>query len=247
MSQGVKNHAGQRARAGLEHAAHEVSEVIAEVKPKLRGWFHACSTPLIIAAGTVLITLSPTAATRIGSSLYVASALLLFGVSAIYHRGTWSPKVWTILNRLDHSNIYLFIAGSYTPFAVTLLDGASRWWMLGIVWTGAIVGVILQLTWPTAPRWLSAPVYIALGWAAVFFIPAFFHGALELGLGIGVAIFVLIVVGGALYTLGGVVYGLKWPDPAPRVFGFHEIFHGFTVVAFITQYVGVSMATYALR
>ena len=238
---------GQRARTGIEQAAQGVSEVIAEVKPKLRGWFHAATTPLIIAAGTVLITLSPTPMTRVGSSLYVASALLLFGTSATYHRGTWSPKVWTILNRLDHANIYIFIAGSYTPFAVTLLHGASRWWMLGIVWTGAIVGVALQLLWPTAPRWLSAPVYIALGWAAVFFIPSFLHGALALGVGIGVAIFVLIVVGGALYTMGGLVYGFKWPDPSPRVFGFHEVFHSFTVAAFVAQYVGVSMATYALR
>lgn len=239
--------ASKRAREGIEHAAHEVSETIAEAKPKLRGWLHAASTPLIIAAGAVLITLSPTAATRVGSSLYVASALLLFGVSATYHRGTWSPKVWAFLNRFDHANIYVFIAGSYTPFAMTLLHGAARWWMLGIVWTGAIAGVAMKLLWPDAPRWLSAPVYIALGWAAVLFIPAFFHGAVALGLGIGIAIFVLIVVGGALYTVGGLVYGFKWPDPSPRVFGFHEVFHGFTVAAFIAQYVGVSMATYALR
>ena len=239
--------AGEQVRAGLEHARHDVAETIAEIKPKLRGWFHAASTPLIIAAGTVLITLSPTASTRVGSSLYVASALLLFGTSAVYHRGRWSPRVWAFLNRLDHSNIYLFIAGSYTPFAITLLHGSARIWMLAIVWAGALIGVALQMLWPSAPRWLSAPVYIALGWAAVFFIPAFFHGAVALGLGIGIAIFVLIVVGGALYTVGGLVYGFKWPDPAPRVFGFHEVFHGFTVVAFITQYVGVSMATYALR
>ena len=176
MNQAIQ-HVRERAHENLEHARHDVSEVLAEVKPRLRGWLHAASTPLIIAAGAVLITLSPTASTRVGSSLYVASALLLFGTSAVYHRGKWSPRVWAFLNRLDHSNIYLFIAGSYTPFALTLLHGAPRWWMLGIVWTGALVGVVLQMLWPTAPRWLSAPVYIALGWAAVFFIPAFFHGA----------------------------------------------------------------------
>jgi hemolysin III len=246
MSQAIQR-TGERARAGLEHARSEVRHAVAEVKPHLRGWLHACTTPLIIAAGTVLITLSPTAATRVGSSLYVASALLLFGVSAVYHRGTWSPKVLAFLKRWDHSNIYVFIAGSYTPFALTLLHGAARWWMLGIVWTGAIIGVILQLAWPSAPRWLSAPVYIALGWAAVFFIPAFFSGAVAYGVGLGVAIFVLILVGGALYTVGGLVYGFKWPNPSPRWFGFHEVFHGFTVAAFIAQYVGVSMATYALR
>ncbi|WP_278256763.1 hemolysin III family protein [Nocardioides convexus] len=101
--------------------------------------------------------------------------------------------------------------------------------------------------WPTAPRWLSAPIYIALGWAAIFFIPAFFDGATALGLGIGIAIFVLIAVGGALYTLGGLVYGFQWPNPSPRVFGFHEIFHGFTIAAFVAHYVGVSLATYSLR
>ncbi|HWU20488.1 MAG TPA: hemolysin III family protein [Nocardioides sp.] len=237
----------QRARASIETAKSEASEVIAEIKPKLRGWFHAATTPIIISAGTVLITLSPTPATRVGSSLYVATALLLFGISATYHRGNWSPKAHAFLNRFDHANIYVFIAGSYTPFALILLHGASRWWMLGIVWTGAIVGVFLQMAWPGAPRWLSAPVYIALGWAAVFFIPSFLDGAMDLGVGIGVAIFTLICVGGLLYTLGGLVYGFKWPDPAPRVFGFHEVFHVFTIAAFIAQYVGVSMATYALR
>lgn len=237
------HHAGESVRAGLE----AVQETLAEVKPKLRGWLHLITTPLVLAAGIVLVALSPTAATRVGSALYVGSALLLFGVSAVYHRGTWSPRVWQVLNRLDHSNIFLFIAGSYTPFALILLDGTSRIVMLSVVWTGALLGIGFKLFWPGAPRWLSAPIYIALGWAAIFFIPAFFDGALELGLGIGVAVFVLICVGGALYTAGGVVYGTQWPNPWPRTFGFHEIFHGFTVVAFVVHYVGVSMATYALR
>lgn len=236
-------HAGDSVRAGLE----QVHEKIAEVKPKLRGWLHLASTPLVLAAGVVLIALSPTAATRVGSALYVGSALLLFGVSAIYHRGTWSPRMWRLLKNFDHSNIFLFIAGSYTPFALILLDGTSRVVMLSVVWTGALLGIGFKLFWPGAPRWLSAPIYIALGWAAIFFIPAFFDGALELGLGIGIAIFVLICVGGALYTAGGLVYGTQWPNPWPRTFGFHEIFHGFTVAAFVVHYVGVSMATYSLR
>jgi hemolysin III len=179
--------------------------------------------------------------------LYVASALLLFGTSALYHRGTWSPKVWTILNRIDHSNIFLFIAGSYTPFAVILLEGTAQVVMLSVAWTGALLGIAFKVFWPTAPRWMSAPVYIALGWAAIFFIPGFFQGATDLGLGIGIAIFVLIASGGALYTLGGLVYGFQWPNPSPRVFGFHEIFHGFTIAAFAAHYVGVSLATYSLR
>jgi len=246
MNQAI-NHAGEAVRARLDTIGEQINETLADVKPKLRGWIHLLSSPLVLAAGIVLICLSPTAATRVGSSLYVASALLLFGISALYHRGTWSPKVWRVLNRFDHSNIFLFIAGSYTPFAVILLDGAAQWVMLSVAWTGALLGIAFKVFWPTAPRWTSAPVYIALGWAAVFFIPAFFDGAVALGLGIGIAIFVLIAVGGALYTMGGLVYGFQWPNPSPRVFGFHEIFHGFTIAAFAAHYVGVSLATYSLR
>jgi hemolysin III len=139
------------------------------------------------------------------------------------------------------------IAGSYTPFSLILLDGWQQWTILSVVWGGALLGVAFKLFWPDAPRWLSAPIYIALGWAAIFFIPSFLDGALALGVGIGVATFVLICVGGALYTFGGLVYGFQWPDPSPRWFGFHEVFHSFTVVAFITHYVGVSLATYSLR
>lgn len=241
------NSATDRVRDRLDTLGDQISETIADLKPKLRGWIHLISTPLVLAAGIVLIALSPTATTKAGSALYAGSAILLFGTSALYHRGTWSPKVWQILNRFDHSNIFLFIAGSYTPFALILLDGPARVVMLSVVWTGALLGIAFKLFWPGAPRWLSAPIYIALGWAAIFFIPAFFEGATALGLGIGIAIFVLICVGGALYTMGGLVYGFQWPNPSPRVFGFHEIFHAFTVVAFVAHYVGVSLATYSLR
>lgn len=246
MNQAI-NHAGEVVRARLDTIGEQVSETLADIKPKLRGWIHLLSSPLVLAAGIVLICLSPTAETRVGSALYVGSSLLLFGISALYHRGTWSPKVWKILNRFDHSNIFLFIAGSYTPFAVILLDGTSQWVMLSVAWTGALLGIAFKVFWPDAPRWMSAPIYIALGWAAVFFIPAFFNGAVDLGLGIGIAIFVLICAGGALYTMGGLVYGFQWPNPSPRVFGFHEIFHGFTIAAFAAHYVGVSLATYSLR
>lgn len=241
------HHANETVRARLDDLGEQISEKVADIKPRLRGWIHLVSTPLVLAAGIVLICLSPTATTKVGSALYAGSALLLFGTSALYHRGTWSPKVWQVLNRFDHSNIFLFIAGSYTPFALILLDGIPRAIMLSVVWSGALLGIAFKLFWPTAPRWLSAPIYIALGWAAIFFIPAFFDGAVALGLGIGIATFVLIIVGGALYTMGGLVYGFQWPDPSPRVFGFHEIFHGFTVAAFAAHYVGVSLATYSLR
>lgn len=213
---------------------------LAEVKPKLRGWLHAASAPLVLAAGIVLICLSPTATTRAGSAVYAISAVLLFTVSGIYHRGRWSAGVHRFLKRFDHANIFLLIAGSYTPFTVVLLEGRAQNTLLAIVWGGALLGVLLHLFWPDSPRWLYTPIYIALGWAAVGFIDEFAAAA-------GAAVLTLIIVGGALYTLGGIVYGLRRPDPFPRWFGFHEVFHSFTIAAFVVHYVGVSIATYSLR
>lgn len=225
----------------------ELRAELREIKPKLRGWLHLATAPLTLAAGIVLVVMSPTATTRIGSALFAGSALVLFSVSAVYHTGTWSPRTWAFLRRFDHSNIFLLIAGSYTPFALILLQGTQQVVLLSVVWSGAIAGVAFRVFWTDAPRWLYTPIYIALGWAAVFFIPGFFRGATDLGLGVGIAVFTLIVAGGALYTLGGVVYGFKRPNPWPRWFGFHEVFHTFTILAFVSHYVGVSLATYALR
>ena len=237
-------------RAGVESVGERLDDLredIKELKPKLRGWLHLCSAPLTLAAGIVLIALSPTTTTKIGSAVFIASALILFTVSAIYHTGTWSPRTWAFLRRFDHSNIFLLIAGSYTPFSLILLEGRAEAALLITVWSGAVLGVLFRIFWTDAPRWLYVPIYIALGWAAIFFIPAFFEGAAALGVGLGVAVVVMIMVGGALYTAGGVVYGIKRPNPSPRWFGFHEVFHSFTVLAFAAHYVGVSMATYALR
>ncbi|MBC9734914.1 hemolysin III family protein [Nocardioides sp. zg-578] len=238
-------------RAGLEnrleHLGDSFHDTIAEIKPKLRGWLHLASAPLTLVAGIVLVALSPDATTRVGSAVFCGTGLLLFTVSAIYHTGTWSPRTWAFLRRFDHSNIFLLIAGSYTPFALMLLEGGQRATLLSVVWSGALLGVGFRVFWTDAPRWLYVPIYIALGWAAVFFIPGLLDGALELGMGIGVTTFGMIVAGGMLYTLGGVVYGFQRPDPWPHWFGFHEVFHTFTVLAFAAHYVGVSLATYSLR
>jgi len=234
-------------RAGLDTLAHQVVEGLGEVKPKLRGWLHLATAPLTLAAGIVLVSLSPTATTRWGSAVYAACAVALFSVSALYHCGHWSPRVGGILRRLDHANIFLLIAGSYTAFSLLLLTGTARVVMLTVVWAGALLGVAFRVLWIGAPRWLHTPVYIALGCAAVFFLPQFAAGAHRLGVGIGAAVMVLIVVGGAFYLLGGVVYGFRRPDPWPRFFGFHEVFHSLTIMAFVTHYVGVSLATYSLR
>ena len=234
----------ERVAAAAEHlGAHvhdTVSHAIQEIKPRLRGWLHLVTSPLTVAAGIVLVALSPTAMTRIGSSVFMVTAVLLFTVSAVYHRGTWGPRTHAFLMRFDHANIFLLIAGSYTPFTLLMLEGTDRTVLLSVAWGGALAGVLFRVLWAGAPRWLYVPIYVALGWAAVFYLGDFARAG-------GVAVFVLIAVGGVLYTLGGLVYGLKRPDPWPTWFGFHEVFHTLTILAFITHYVGLSLATYSLR
>ncbi len=228
-------------------AALDVQDVVAEIKPRLRGWLHLVNAPLTLAAGIVLIALSPTAGTRIGSAVYTASALLLFTVSAVYHRGHWSPRVHGVLQRFDHANIFLLIAGSYTPYTLLLLHGTQRNVMLSVVWIGAALGCLFRIFWLNAPRWFYIAIYIALGWAAVFYLPSYIHGGAALGVGMGITVLVLAGAGGLLYTIGAVIYGFKRPDPWPQWFGFHEMFHTMTILAFVTHYVGVSLATYSLR
>ena len=240
----MTQHMNEALRSGLDSLA----ESVAEVKPKLRGWMHLATAPLTLAGGIVLIILSPDATTRWGSALFSASALVLFTVSAVYHTGSWSPRVWAFLRRFDHANIFVLIAGSYTPLTLILLEGTQRTVLLATIWASALLGVLFRVFWTDAPRWLYTPIYIAMGWVAIVFLPDFAHGAAErLGGDVGTAVMVLIAAGGALYTLGGVVYGFQRPNPWPRWFGFHEVFHTFTIVAFVTHYVGISMATYALR
>lgn len=234
-------------RERIDELSELVDEVMAEVKPRLRGWLHLATAPLTLAAGVVLVALSPTAPTRWGSAVYAVSAVLLFTVSAIYHRGSWSPRVANLLMRFDHANIFLLIAGSYTPLTLVLLHGTDRTVMLTVVWLGAAVGGLLRVLWTSAPRWLYTGIYIALGWAAVLYAPEYVAGATKLGVGVGTAVLALICLGGALYTIGGFVYGLKRPNPWPTWFGFHEVFHTFTILAFASHYIGVSLATYAVR
>ena len=239
---------GEAVHHALDSVTGSIAETLRDVKPKLRGWLHLGTAPLTLAGGIVLIVLSPTTTTRIGSIVFACSALLLFTVSAIYHTGTWSPRTWAFLRRFDHSNVFILIAGSYTPITLMLLEGTQRVALLVTVWTAAILGVLFRVFWTDAPRWLYTPIYIAMGWAAVFFIPGFIDGASSrLGTGMAIGVLVLIAAGGVLYTLGGAVYGFKFPNPSPKYFGFHEVFHSFTVLAFAAHYVGVSMATYSLR
>jgi len=188
--------------------------------------------PISLVAGIVLVVSAPTQQGRISSAVFAITAGLLFGVSALLHRGSWSPDTEVLLRRLDHANIYLIIAGTYTPFAVLALPPDEGRILLLIVWTGALSGVILRVFWVGAPRWLTTTLYVIVGWVAVFFIPGLIDGA-------GVTVVVLIIIGGVLYTLGAIVYATKWPNPFPGVFGFHEVFHALTVAAFTVHYVAV--------
>jgi hemolysin III len=214
-----------------------MGDVVAIAKPKLRGWLHTVTSPVALAAGVVLIVLAPTGPATVAAIAFGTTSFVLFTTSAIYHRGTWSPRTESLLKRLDHANIFLLIAGSYTPFGVLALSGDTRVAVLSAVWGTAVLGVAFRVFWVNAPRWLYVALYLGLGWAAGFFVPQLIQGA-------GVAAFVLIAVGGLLYTFGGVVYGLKRPNPSPRWFGFHELFHACTVAAFACQYVAASFVVY---
>jgi hemolysin III len=226
------------ALADRAEAFADRAEALAEViKPKLRGWLHLGAFPASVIAGIVLVTVAPTTRATIACAIFAVSGSLLFGVSALYHRGNWGPRTKEILKRLDHANIFLIIAGSYTPFALLDLSEDRGALMLWIVWTGAALGVTLRSIWIHAARWMSAPVYIALGWTAVFFVPDLIRNA-------GVAAFVLLVVGGVFYSIGGLIYGIKRPNPSPRWFGFHEVFHLCTVIGWIVHYIAVSMTAY---
>ncbi len=217
----------------METAVDKVADALS-IKPKWRGWIHAGATPLAVAAGIVLVALAPTTAGKITSAIYALTGVLLFGVSAVYHRGNWQPRTRMILKRLDHTNIMLVIAGSYTPLSWALLERDQATLLLWVIWSGAIAGVLFRVLWVNAPRWLYVPIYVALGLAALFYLPEFFAA--------NAAAAILICVGGALYIAGAVFYGLKRPNFSVDSFGFHELFHAFTVAAFAAHFIAIMMA-----
>ena len=233
----------------VDGATEAIHEALAEAKPHLRGWLHLATAPLALAAGIVLIALSPDATTRIGSAVFAASALVLSTVSALDHRGTWSPGTHSMLKRFDHSNIFVLIAGSCTPFALLLLEGRDMWTMLGVVWGGALAGVLMKVFWKGAPRALSAPIYIALGLGPGLLLRRLRerrHGPVRRPAPAPPSWCWSPPVARSTRSAGsstapsGPTRGRSW-------FGFHEVFHTFTILAFVTHYVGVSVATYSLR
>jgi len=201
---------------------------VEEHKPSWRGWIHAGTFPVAVAAGIVLICLAQGTPAKWASAVFMASSLLLFGNSAVYHRFNWGPRTKAVLKRIDHANILLLIAGTYTPIGVLALPFEQGLILLIVVWSGAILGIVFRVLWIGAPRWLYVALYLALGWAAVMYMPQL--------LAASVGAMVLIIVGGLLYSAGAVVYALKRPNPSPNHFGFHEIFHVCTVLAFLCHW-----------
>jgi hemolysin III len=215
------------------------SDVMEKVmKPRLRGVSHQWAFFVALAAGVALAIAAPPGRATLAAIIYAISMAAMFGASALYHRVDWkslAARRW--MRRLDHSMIYLLIAGTYTPFALLVLDGALANTVLIAIWAGAALGIGLELLWPDTPKWLTATVYVALGWVAVIAFP-------ELASELGVLGMSLVAGGGLLYTAGAVVYALRRPDPAPAVFGYHEIFHVLVIAAAVLQFVAV--AAYAL-
>ncbi|MGO1317417.1 MAG: PAQR family membrane homeostasis protein TrhA [Cellulomonadaceae bacterium] len=228
-------------RTGSEQTLGDVvGAAVDAVKPGMRGWIHAGTFPLALIGGVVLVLLAPPTAPRVACAVFALTAALLFGTSAVYHRGTWSPRTAAMLRRADHSNIFLIIAGTYTPLAVLLLPAATARTLLIIVWSGAALGLAARIIWLGAPRWVYTPIYVALGWVAVGYMGAFWHSG-------GPSIVWLVVAGGLAYTAGAVVYALKRPNPSPRWFGFHEVFHVGTVIGFWCHYAAILLAVLQAR
>ena len=228
---------------GAEDLPEAVADGVTQFlgKPRLRGWIHVYSAAVAVICGATLVAVSwSLQSTRAGVAtlIYTLTIVAMFTVSAVYHRVNWtSPTARKWMKRADHSMIFIFIAGSYTPLALLTMPPHTAKLVLTIVYSGAAAGVALKMFWPSAPRWVGTPLYILLGWVAAWFIGPIMQGA-------GVAAVVLLIVGGALYSIGGVLYALKWPNPWPTTFGHHEFFHACTAVAAICHYIAMWFAVF---
>jgi len=216
---------------------HRVADLAAALKPRLRGVLHQAAFAISLITGTALVCLAEGGRARTAATVYAVSVALLFGTSAAYHRGPWTGRSREVMKRLDHSMIFILIAGTYTPFALLLLEGTARWVVFGLVWGGALAGVVLRNSIRRPARWLFVGIYMLLGWTALGVLPQLADAG-------GMRVVVLLLVGGLFYSLGAIVYAMKRPNPSPRWFGFHEVFHAFTLLAFATHYLAVSFATY---
>jgi hemolysin III len=211
---------------------------VIDTRPRLRGHIHFWSFFGALGCAVALVAFAATTVSgeaTLATSIYGLTVMGVFGVSALYHRRLWSPRAYQWMKRADHSMIFLFIAGTYTPFTLLSMSKPTGYVILGVVWGGAAAGVALKVLWPSAPRWLGVPIYVALGWVAVFVLP-------ELARHAGIAALILLLVGGLFYTLGAVFYGTRWPNHWPDTFGYHEFFHACTVLAAISHYIAIWLA-----
>ena len=210
-------------------------ELDAALKPRLRGVSHQWAFFVAVAAGAALVVSAPDGRSRLALGVYALTVCGLFGVSAVYHRINWrTPEARRRIRRVDHSMIFVFIAGSYTPFAMLVLEGDLATAIGITVWAGALAGVVLKLVWIDAPKWLIAGTYIALGWVAVAATPQLYDR-------LGIVAVLLIAAGGVLYTAGAVVYATGRPDPVPAVFGYHEVFHALVIAAAALQFAVIAI------
>ncbi|MEL4544829.1 hemolysin III family protein [Luteococcus sp. H138] len=232
MDMTTKSHPG-----GGERVADAIGGAVAAAKPRLRGWLHQGFAPVALVAGILLVALAPQRDQRIACAVYTLSAVLLFGNSAFYHRGSWSPKVHAVFRRVDHANIFIFIAGSYTPLSVGMLHGRSLRLLLALIWACALVGVLFRVFWLSAPRGLYVALYLAMGWAAIGWMGQFWRSGGPLVVG-------LIALGGVIYSIGALAYGFKRPNPWPATFGFHEIFHLCTILAAVSHYAAICLVLF---
>lgn len=210
-------------------------------KPRMRGWLHAYAFFVALVCGVVLVSIAafrPGGTPVISVAIYSLTVCGLFGVSGLYHRRVWTERGYQLMRRLDHAMIFIFIAGTYTPFCLLLLPSGKAALLLALVWAGAVGGAAMSLIWPHAPRWVSAPLYLALGWVAVAVLPDILHNG-------GVTALILLVAGGLAYSVGAVFYALRRPNPWPTVFGHHEFFHACTLVAALCHHIAIYFALFA--
>ncbi|MGI5951664.1 MAG: PAQR family membrane homeostasis protein TrhA [Brooklawnia sp.] len=227
---------------GAQPAATDVRDLAPTVidqqppaKPKLRGMLHLINTPIALLGGLLLMIVADTALLRFGCAVWTITAIMLFGHSAVYHRGRWTARVEQLLRRIDHSNIAIFIAGTYTPLALGVLEGTSRVVLLALIWGCALAEIAFRTLWLGAPRWLYVALYLVMGWAAIFWLPSFWASG-------GPALVILLVAGGVFYSVGAVIYARKRPNPSPAWFGFHELFHAGTILGALCHWVAILLA-----
>ncbi|HEV2791460.1 MAG TPA: hemolysin III family protein [Solirubrobacterales bacterium] len=237
----AKEAMGDRATAAREAveerataAKEATAEAIAAVKPKLRGVSHEWAFFVSLGFGAALVILAESPKATLAAAIYAVSLSALLGTSALYHRVEWTrPDVRRWMRRLDHSMIFFLIAGTYTPFALLVLDGTLAKSILAVVWIGAVAGAIVEMIWIDHPKWASALIYLSLGWVAVATFPALWSA-------LGAAGAMLVIAGGVLYTAGAVVYAVQRPNPNPAVFGYHEVFHLLVIAAAIAHFSAIA-------